>query len=66
MLRRTRYEADAMMSSCWPKNAFSKALVGLWPDDRFDFVGVFDQDASAPGYVFSQVAQLLLAGDREV
>jgi hypothetical protein len=36
-----------------------------WPSDRFDVVFVFDLDTSsqAHGYTFSQVPQLLLAGD---
>jgi broad specificity phosphatase PhoE len=34
-----------------------------WPDDRFDLVWVFDLDPSGR-YRFSQVPQLLLAGDR--
>ncbi len=34
-----------------------------WRDDRFDLVWVFDLDPSGR-YRFSQVPQLLLAGDR--
>ena len=34
-----------------------------WPGDRFDLVWVFDLDASTGGYNFTQVPQLLLAGD---
>jgi hypothetical protein len=34
-----------------------------WPGNRFDMVWVFDLDASTNGYSFSQVPQLLLAGD---
>jgi len=57
-----------IIASSFPLSSNNKAPVGLWPDDRFDLVWVFDQDASAPGsgYIFSQVAQLLLAGDQEV
>jgi len=33
----------------------------LWPDDRFDLVWVFESDEE--GWHFSQVPQLLLAGD---
>lgn len=34
-----------------------------WPGDRFDMVWVFDRDPSGTGWDFSQVPQLLLAGD---
>ncbi|SOE94753.1 hypothetical protein SAMN05414139_07593 [Burkholderia sp. D7] len=34
-----------------------------WPGDRFDVVWVFDLDAASGQYSFSQVPQLLLAGD---
>jgi len=34
-----------------------------WPGDRFDLVWVFDLDASTGQYGFTQVPQLLLAGD---
>jgi hypothetical protein len=34
-----------------------------WPGPRFDLVWVFDLDASTGTYAFSQVPQLLLAGD---
>lgn len=34
-----------------------------WPGSRFDLVWVFDLDASTGAYTFSQVPQLLLAGD---
>ncbi|MFK4445511.1 hypothetical protein ABH944_005518 [Caballeronia udeis] len=34
-----------------------------WPGDRFDMVWVFDLDAASGQYSFSQVPQLLLAGD---
>lgn len=36
----------------------------VWPDPRFDVVWVFDRTDTGPGWVFSQVPQLLLAGDR--
>ncbi len=38
----------------------------VWPDDRFDVVWVFDrtETGAGAGWVFSQVPQLLLAGDR--
>ncbi|HET7234265.1 MAG TPA: hypothetical protein VFJ16_29905 [Longimicrobium sp.] len=34
-----------------------------WPGDRFDLVWVFDWNAGAESYTFTQVPQLLLAGD---
>jgi hypothetical protein len=36
-----------------------------WPSDRFDVIWIFDKDVtiSGVGYTFSQVPQLLLAGD---
>jgi hypothetical protein len=34
-----------------------------WPGDRFDMVWVFDLDVASGQYSFSQVPQLLLAGD---
>lgn len=34
-----------------------------WPGDRFDVVWVFDYDTTTSGYGFTQVPQLLLAGD---
>ncbi|HEX7314372.1 MAG TPA: hypothetical protein VF297_10640 [Pyrinomonadaceae bacterium] len=38
---------------------------GKWPGNRFDMVWVFDYDTKSKkgGYLFSQVPQLLLAGD---
>jgi hypothetical protein len=36
-----------------------------WPDSRFDLVWVFDRRKSGKGWTFSQVPQLLLAGDRK-
>ena len=38
---------------------------GKWPSDRFDMVWVFDYDTTSRkgGYIFSQVPQLVLAGD---
>lgn len=34
-----------------------------WPGDRFDMVWVLDQAPGAIAWTFSQVPQLLLAGD---
>jgi len=34
-----------------------------WPDDRFDLVWVFDQEATSGRYGFTQVPQRLLMGD---
>jgi hypothetical protein len=36
-----------------------------WPGDRFDLVWVFDLNASTGQYSFTQVPQLLLAGDQD-
>jgi hypothetical protein len=36
---------------------------GSWPGDRFDIVYVFTRTASGSGWDFSQVPQMLLAGD---
>lgn len=36
----------------------------VWPDERFDLVWIFDRTEAGPGWVFSQVPQLLLAGDQ--
>jgi hypothetical protein len=35
-----------------------------WPDDRFDIIWVFDLPAGQTVWNFSQVPQLMLAGDR--
>jgi hypothetical protein len=37
-----------------------------WPDDRFDLVWVFDLASGSGGYRFTQIPQLLLAGDRPI
>ena len=55
-----------VIASHFPISPNNKTPVGLWPDDRFDLVWVFDQDANDTGYLFTQVAQLLLAGDRDI
>jgi len=34
-----------------------------WPGDRFDMVWVFDRQQTGTGWDFTQVPQLLLAGD---
>ncbi|MBI5426477.1 MAG: hypothetical protein HZA32_20570 [Opitutae bacterium] len=34
-----------------------------WPGDRFDLVWIFDLNAATGKYAFSQVPQMLLAGD---
>ena len=53
---------------CWliPLSTNNKnPIPSSWPSDRFDVVFVFDLDTSSEifGYTFSQVPQLLLAGD---
>ncbi len=45
-----------------PGVAISGQIPQQWPDDRFDVVWVFDRDSDRE-YRFSQVPQLLLAGD---
>jgi len=70
--------ADAMAQSgvvliCWEHQdipAIANQILGndtgtpqTWPGDRFDVVWVFDLDARSGTYAFSQVPQLLLAGD---
>jgi hypothetical protein len=37
-----------------------------WPDDRYDIVWCFDLDSSTGGYCFSEIPQLLLAGDAPI
>jgi hypothetical protein len=39
------------------------AVPQTWPGQRFDVVWIFDFDAASNSYSFSQVPQLLLAGD---
>ena len=49
-----------------PLSPNSKPIpTGKWPSNRFDMVWVFDYDTRCKtgGYIFSQVPQLLLAGD---
>ena len=63
---------------CWPhgqipdvakqiplsQNNTQPLPTGKWPGDRFDMVWVFDEDNTEAGhYTFSQVPELLLAGD---
>ena len=36
-----------------------------WPDERFDMIWVFDRNAGQSSWRFSQVPQLLLAGDSD-
>ena len=55
-----------VIASHFPISPGNKAPVAPWPDDRFDLVWVFDQDTDASGYLFTQAAQQLLAGDRGI
>jgi hypothetical protein len=70
--------ADAVSQSgtvliCWQHEdipTISNFIVGnnttvpqKWPGDRFDVVWVFDLDTASGQYGFTQVPQLLLAGD---
>src|SRR5262249_18240640 len=58
---------------CWEHEAIpdiANQIVGnnttapeKWPADRFDLVSIFDLNASTAQYGFTQVPQLLLAGD---
>ena len=54
------------LASYIPLSANNKnSIPSKWPGNRFDMVFVFDLDTTvaATGYIFSQVPQLLLAGD---
>jgi hypothetical protein len=60
---------------CWEHTAIPAIANGItpvaagtqipqsWPDARFDLVWSFAFDADASAYVFSELSQLLLAGD---
>ncbi len=65
--------ADGPVLIAWEHEVIPKivnAIVGddttcpqKWPDKRFDLVWVLDRRKSAKGWRFTQVPQLLLAGD---
>lgn len=65
--------SDGVVLICWQHEAIpgiANQIVGndttvpqSWPGSRFDMVWVFDLDAGSGTYSFSQVPQLLLAGD---
>ena len=40
-----------------------RGIPGLWPEDRFDMIWVFDLDQRSNGYKFRQIPQKLLMGD---
>jgi hypothetical protein len=42
-----------------------EAIPSEWPEDRFDMVWSFVREAGYGAYVFTQVPQMLLAGDSE-
>jgi hypothetical protein len=57
---------------CWEHKAIpaiadsiapGAAIPGTWPDDRFDVVWSFSLLAGADDYAFTQIPELLLAGD---
>jgi hypothetical protein len=64
---------DGIVLICWEHEAIpgiANQILGnntvapqTWPGDRFDLVWVFDLDSSTGQYSFTQVPQLLLAGD---
>jgi hypothetical protein len=35
-----------------------------WPGDRYDIIYVFDYDEVTDSYVFSQVPQMVISGDK--
>lgn len=64
---------DGVVLVCWEHKhipLIANAILGNtsapqhWPSGRFDMVWVFDLDANGAAYSFSQVPELLLAGDR--
>ncbi|HEU4558175.1 MAG TPA: hypothetical protein VFS20_10010 [Longimicrobium sp.] len=66
-------DSEGVVLICWQHEAIpgiANQIVGngttvpqTWPGDRFDLVWVFDLDAASGTYSFTQVPQLLLAGD---
>lgn len=65
--------SEGVVLICWQHEAIpgiANQIVGnettvpqTWPGSRFDLVWVFDLDSASGSYTFSQVPQLLLAGD---
>lgn len=70
-MMRSLLERSGVVLLCWAHEAIPSALAALpgapstpapWPDDRFDMIWVFDR--AGDGWRFTQVPQMLLAGDR--
>lgn len=66
-------EAGGVVLIAWEHQSIPKIAAAIypggrypsgWPDDRFDLVWVFDRTSTGDGWAFSQVPQLLLAGDQ--
>jgi hypothetical protein len=66
-------EAKGVALICWQHDdipniankLLGKDVAPKWPGDRFDMVWLLTYDATSKKYKFSQVPQLLLAGDSD-
>ena len=67
---------DGVILICWEHNHIPDAAQHIplsvnnrarvpdkWDDARFDLIWVFDTDEQGEGYIFSQVSEMVLAGD---